>query len=182
MPANIGPLDQIEGVFGITFTDNERMLLTTTDALLSPHERQARYVLAMALTACPCPVCQYLLCQRSASTQPFAPTASTPDDWYACPNCGTGLTWHLGITGQQWFAVTDPQGLANRLALADAEARTTGPVEITGQQADEILADPARTAALGLRPSPATVARRLGREDDRAKETGGGVDPVGGPE
>lgn len=126
------PLDQIEALFGITFTDHERMLLTTSKALLSTREQQASYILAMGLQTCQCPACPYLLCQRSASIEPFDPASSTPDDAYACPNCKAALTWHLGmIGGGQWFTLTYPGQVADAAALADAADLCS--VEIDGR-------------------------------------------------
>jgi hypothetical protein len=128
--------DQLEALFGFTFTAPERHLLTAVRDTLDPYERQHRYLLMMALQGCECPVCGYLLCQRSAGGPVITvPATVRPDDDYRCPSCQTGLTWHLGlIGGSQWFTVTDPQALQNRLALADAERRTatvtvTGPLD-----------------------------------------------------
>jgi hypothetical protein len=102
-----GSLEQIERVFGFTFSDAERRLLAIPDSLLGHLDGQRRYVLAMALQTCECPACGYLLCQRSAATGGFDLETSTPDDAYACPHCKAGLTWHLAlIAGGQWFTVT----------------------------------------------------------------------------
>ena len=100
-------INQAEQLFGITLSDGEWTLLKNPDALLTNLEQQARFILAMALQPSRCPSCGYILCQRSACTQPWDPGTSTPDDAYACPNCKNGLTWHLGlIGGAQWFSLT----------------------------------------------------------------------------
>jgi hypothetical protein len=102
-------LDQIEGVFGFSFTPAERQLLTMRKDLLGVRDGQRRYVLQMALQPCECPRCGYLVCQRSAATAPYSTDTSTPDDAYACPYCQAALTWHLGLVGgAQWFTMTRP--------------------------------------------------------------------------
>ena len=191
------PLDQIEALFGITFTDHERMLLTTSKALLSTREQQASYILAMGLQTCQCPACPYLLCQRSASIEPFDPASSAPDDAYACPNCKAALTWHLGmIGGGQWFTLTYPGQVADAAALADAADLCSveidgrpwadGDPSATGWEAEverALTAQPGLTLsgiAASTGASPATISRALdwlkrhGRVDELPAATPGG--------
>jgi len=109
MPAKALPA-ALAGLFGITFTEHETMLLTTTDpALLSILDKQRKYVLGLALQPLQCPACHATICQYSASDGRFDTDAYHPDDGYACPGCGRGLTWHLALFGGgQWFSLTAP--------------------------------------------------------------------------
>jgi hypothetical protein len=104
--------DTLQELYGITFTDRERMLLTTGNDLLTVLDQQSKYVLARAVEPIPCPGCGVLTCRRAACTLPWDDTTAIPDDAYACrfPSCGAKLIWHLGlIGGDQWFTLAPGQ-------------------------------------------------------------------------
>jgi hypothetical protein len=100
-------------LYRLTFTADELTLLTTTDpGLLTPLESQRRYILGTALEPIHCPACGYLTCRRAACTvEDFTGSRQIiPDDAYACPNCGAGLTWSLALVGgYQAFTLTPGQ-------------------------------------------------------------------------
>jgi hypothetical protein len=107
-PARREPtLEDYEQLYTITFTDFERMLLREK-TLLTPLDKQHRYLLQMALTPLKCPGCQGVICQRSAGWQ--TEETSRPDDAYECPFCHAKLTWGLAlIGGDQWFTLNPGQ-------------------------------------------------------------------------
>lgn len=104
----VGP-DQLAELYGITFTDNERMLLTSGGPF-GVHERQHRYVLVQALAPIKCPACGGFTCRRAACTVPWDTAQSIPDDAYACQICETRLIWRLALIGpSQWFDLAPGQ-------------------------------------------------------------------------
>ena len=113
--ANVTP-HQAEGLYGIELTEHEKVLLTTTKALLSPLERQEQFILNVALEPVKCPACPALICQRSAAPGGvFDMTASTPDDSYECPSCHIRLTWNMALFGAgQWFTINPGQTVTVR--------------------------------------------------------------------
>lgn len=116
--ANSVDVDKLAALFDVTFTDREKVLLTSSRDLLSHLDRQRAYLLHMALTAMQCPACSSVICQRSAAPDPdnFAEFGGgTPDDSYVCPHCGSKLTWRLGLfAGQMWFVLNPGQTVTTR--------------------------------------------------------------------
>lgn len=100
--------DQLQELYGITFSDGERILLTRSNDLLNMREEQWAYLLKMALTPLRCPACQGVICQRSADRD-WNPQIHMPDDAYVCPLCQAQLTWYLEITGGQGFTLNPGQ-------------------------------------------------------------------------
>lgn len=147
MPYLNGPtiIRQAEDLFGFTFTQHERILLTTPAR--DPYDDQHRILLLMALQTCSCPACGLLICRRSAAglTLFTVPATVRADDDYACPGCKVQLTWHLGMSGSQWFTVTRPDAVA-----LDA--------------AERAASDDDRPPVTVLLPGGGSVTLRLGRE------------------
>jgi hypothetical protein len=108
--ATITP-QEAEGLYGITLTEHEKMLLTTTKELLRPIERQEQYILRMALEPVKCPACPLIISRRSAiAGGVFDMRGSIPDNAYECPNCHVKLTWHIELFGGgQFFSIQPGQ-------------------------------------------------------------------------
>ena len=114
MPAIMTPAQaaQLAARYGITLTDAETALLTTSQLLQDHLEAQEAWLLSQALSALQCPACLRETCQRATLTDPEAWHRDSlppyPDDGYRCPHCKAGLTWHLAFTGPQFFTLTQP--------------------------------------------------------------------------
>lgn len=99
-------IETIEETFGVKLSDNVKFVLTTPDGLLTPYQRQERFLLSIALAPRQCPACLSIICQLSA-----APGAdlkfneSVPDDQYVCPKCETHLVWHVALIGDHFFTL-----------------------------------------------------------------------------
>jgi hypothetical protein len=105
---NVMTIEDWEQLYNIAFTDYERRLLTTGDPLLLDEmDGQHKFLLRMALTPLKCPACPGIICQRSAGWQ--TEETRRADDAYECPFCHAGLTWGLGLAGDQWFTLTPGQ-------------------------------------------------------------------------
>jgi hypothetical protein len=159
-PRTSQAIEHAEQLYGFRFTEPERLWLTTSTELLSPYERQWRFILQAGLTTCQCPACGYLLCQRSAAGGPLTTTPATVrhDDDYHCPNCHAGLTWHLGLFGgAQWFTLNAlNEAGARRAAGREPEtletlARKMFPAEYAAITDDQPLApEKVRTVEIKL--------------------------------
>ena len=115
-------------VYGITFTERELVLLTTSKGLLDPYSKQQAYLLKMALRFENCPACSYILCPRSAWTgkKTGKPSPSWPGapesidlswagdgdegDLFACPACKARLVHRTGLVmDDHWFTLASGQ-------------------------------------------------------------------------
>ena len=105
-------LEVWETAYVIEFTDQERMLLTTTDDNLLTHlEQQERFLLRMALRPEQCPACKFVLCPRSAwaGAEPYS-LGTAPDEGYACPACKAVLIHRQGLTvTEHWMELAPGQ-------------------------------------------------------------------------
>ena len=97
-----------EALYETELTPREHWLLTQRRDLLGPLEKQEVYILRMSLIPLPCPACGVFTCQLAAVEEGVLPAQATDDD-YRCRKCATPLTWHLGITGDQFFTVNFPR-------------------------------------------------------------------------
>jgi hypothetical protein len=109
--ADTETLDVVEQLYQIKLTERQRLLLTTSKALLAPLEQQAAYLMRMALTPCKCPACKAVICLASAADDGYNPESSvvTSDDSYGCPFCQARLHWFLTLSGHQGFELQDGQ-------------------------------------------------------------------------
>lgn len=99
-------LREIEQKYRITLTDGERMLLTTPTDLLSPVERQQRYLLGKDLAPLQCPACLSVICRLSALRDGREDIGGHhPDEDHWCPRCEARLVWHLPLMGDSFFTI-----------------------------------------------------------------------------
>lgn len=104
-------LAKIEHAYGIELTEQEIKLLTTSKGLLSPVERQEKFLLEDALEPLGCPGCRGVICQRSAYPGYTAHlNRSIPDHGsYECPLCTARLDYWMTIVGTKGFDLAPGQ-------------------------------------------------------------------------
>jgi hypothetical protein len=96
----------LERRYGITLSERERMLLTTSRDLLGNIENQQRYLLGQDLAPVQCPACLSVICRLSALRDGREDIGGHhPDEDHWCPRCDARLAWRLGLTGGSWFTI-----------------------------------------------------------------------------
>jgi hypothetical protein len=109
-----------QAAYGITLRDEEVFWLTTPADLLTPLERQHRFLLQKALEPLQCPACLRAVCLRS--TEPgWNPRKAGDDTTHICPLCQAKLHWHLGITGDSWYTLLPGQTIVTGHEPATAQ-------------------------------------------------------------
>lgn len=104
-----GDIETMEIGYGITFTDEERRLLTADESSCSPDDEIRVIFLKLALEPLQCPACDAGICQRSCLPE-FDPDAMPPEAGYQCPRCRARLVWRTVLFGdRRWFELAHGQ-------------------------------------------------------------------------
>jgi hypothetical protein len=114
------PIESLEGLYGLTFTDREKALITALPGALTPIDAQRAYLLKLALQRLYCPGCNGITCRLAActlrerfsemETGPATGWGAIPDDSYECPLCTARLKYHMSlIAGFDFFTLQPGQ-------------------------------------------------------------------------